>query len=265
MNSIPLEIIFNIIAHTNVNTVLNLSMTCRYYKHVCTQNGNYIWKSLARKLLDISDEYKTIQQFDQYNGTDFEHWYNLCIFICNLRITANELLYHSCEGHTDIVRYIYILLCDNVYHTEDTSLDEFSVSEDKHSEYYSVYGYDYTDYKDNMEEVTKKCLECACRYGHLNIVKYIHKMCKCHIQGIADASLHGHLNIVGYYIENINNERIIVELSFLLAAYGGHLPIIKYITTHSVSPNIIEEALTKSNDAGHLDVVEYLREWYCIY
>ena len=267
MDSLPPEIFSHILIYMDMDSILNVSTTCSFYKYICSDNNDYIWKILTHNILNGLVNHKTIQDFNEYNRTSFCNWHELCTYICKLAINPWRLLYHSCEGHVDIVNYIYkSLICGKYdeYDEEDPSRTEYGIPDDKKIEYSVVYGDDYDEYKHDMNKVMEKCLECSSRYGRLNLFKYIHRLHPTifenqYIQTIANASIYGHLNIIHYCIENVHSNNMIFDLCFMLAAHGGHIDILKYIPLDSISHNIKQQVLIKSTQAGQSDVIEYLQ------
>ena len=96
-------------------------------------------------------------------------------------------------------------------------------------------------------------MDYACKYGHLDIVMFLHSIGKdCTEDGMIYASENGNLDIVKY-LHSIEKE---CTNAIDYASANGHLDVVVYL--HEIGEDFTEDTMIYASENGHLDVVKYL-------
>ena len=107
----------------------------------------------------------------------------------------------------------------------------------------------------------RACAEAA-RYGHLEILKYLHEEVKAPWDGATAylAAKNGHLHILEYLVERKFDKYN--EWACELAAENGHLDCLKYLHETAKAP-WDEDALYFAHENNHTECVQYLLDNNC--
>ena len=103
----------------------------------------------------------------------------------------------------------------------------------------------------------------ATRYGHLNIVKYLHEqgmyiMHNCNMPIIL-ASTYGHLDVVKYLNEHGDGDHTAYGCRAIKrAAKNGHLEIVKCLVDGWITEDNLVDVLIAACKRGHLEIVKYM-------
>lgn len=80
---------------------------------------------------------------------------------------------------------------------------------------------------------------------------------------LVNASKHGSLNVIKYFVEHGANVRAYNDRAIKLAGVYGHLDVVDYLIRHGADVHSENNLVLKSASAqGHLDVVKYLTKIY---
>jgi hypothetical protein len=87
-------------------------------------------------------------------------------------------------------------------------------------------------YLKDRSKIFKNVVDCASFYGHLDVVKYLHSICKeCSVCAIYFAILNGYLEIVKYLHKNYIKvfDKIVMNYAINYASMNEHLEVLKYL------------------------------------
>ena len=108
--------------------------------------------------------------------------------------------------------------------------------------------------KEEIEKDSHEHVYYACRYGHIEIIKYLVSInAPIDKNTISYAARGGHIEVVKYLV-SINAP--INDTAIKFAARSGNLDLVKYLV--SVNAQIDLCALSYASEYGHTEVVKYL-------
>lgn len=273
---LPEEIQNDILSKCKAETILNMSEISRKYRYLCMEEGNYIWKELVSKFINI-DKYKDIQHFNKENNTEVYRWMDIYKYMYGIRIDMESLEKETELGHIHFVKYILqhkklggIRCCVSIHESNiQGQLDKLLYW----ASYYN--NLDIVKYAleagANINSEYHSGLEGACEKGNFEMVKYLIQHgadpnvqtaseCEPNNTPLMMASRNGDIEIAQYLVEHGADIHVTDDV-VILACASGNLELVKYYDRLGL--NIYREedtCLCAACKYGHLDIVKYLVE-----
>jgi ankyrin repeat protein len=101
----------------------------------------------------------------------------------------------------------------------------------------------------------------AIEYGHLEVVKYLHCVGAKIVAEFQDACIYGHLEIVKYIMSSENIDSSTIDKAIVYAAEYSHFDIVKVL--YSAGADLTahnSRAFVRASSEGDLDIVIYILE-----
>ncbi|AQN67970.1 ankyrin repeat protein [Saudi moumouvirus] len=103
----------------------------------------------------------------------------------------------------------------------------------------------------------------ACKFGHLNIVKYFHsqgaKILEDNNNALIEACAYGHKDVVEYLISHGGNICANNNYPIIIATRNGHLDIVILMISMNNSFDILNEIFIEAVDYNQLEIIKYLK------
>nr|AEX63221.1 putative ankyrin repeat protein [Moumouvirus Monve] len=103
----------------------------------------------------------------------------------------------------------------------------------------------------------------ACKFGHLNIVKYFHsqgaKILEDNNEALIEACSYGHKDVVEYLISHGANIYENDNCPIIMASKNGHLDIVILMISINNNSDILSKIFIEAIDHNHLEIIKYLK------
>lgn len=226
---LPSEVLFSVFKNANPMALTRLCQTSSLYRNICSEEYDYLWKTLLFELIHPLYNYVNIEEFNDLNKTKFGNWCDVYEYFYKLELSL-EL-----SNESDLIRA-----------SQNGNLEEVKC---------------YISHEGNIHKLNT-ALQWSAEYGHLNIVMYlVDQNADIHAEdegALRLAASNGHLDVLKYLIGQGADVRARHDQTLQLAAMYGHLDVVEYLLSQGVSINTLNSALEQATNNGHLDVIEYI-------
>lgn len=251
LDLLPPETALNILRKLDAKDILSYCRLTKKYLYLCEDES--LWHHLTtRDFGSFYQEYKSINEYNKFNRTNFKTWKDLYRFYETIKFNSKTLLDNF--NSYDIVKYLidegtYSPISSVPVLEEAAKADILPVVELIISEMYA------------WEDLMDKAMIIASRYGYLDITKKFLKYFEPNdlLSLLEEAAAYGNLNIIKYIVENKRPRDDFLVKVGLVAAENGYLDIIKYLVEER-KVSIHDDVLIRSSRNGHLNIVKYVIE-----